>query len=189
MEQHLQFYVTDLRKDRMILGYPWLKIFNPEIDWGAAKMIGQLKVETTTSKAQRTKHNALCLRRIAMEDATPMITSIEELQEHARNSIQSDEIHTGNTREQIWKTTIAQQMAERAYDSSKVNTEETIPPKFAKHKKVFSEQEAKRFPPKRPWDHRINLTNNAPEQINGKIYPLSQKLTSEVDEWIDNMVD
>jgi hypothetical protein len=83
MEQWLQFYVTDLGKDRMILGYPWLKIFNPEIDWGAAKMKGQLKVETTTSKAQRTKHNVLHLRRIAMEDATPMITSIEELQEHA----------------------------------------------------------------------------------------------------------
>jgi hypothetical protein len=80
-------------------------------------------------------------------------------------------------------------MAEKAYNSSKVNTEETIPPKFARHKKVFSEQEAKHFPPKRPWDHRINLTNDAPEQINGKIYLLSQKLTSEVDEWIDNMVD
>jgi hypothetical protein len=189
MEQRLQFYVTDLGKDRMILGYPWLKIFNPEIDWGAARMKGRLKVETTTSKVQRTKHNALRLRRIAMEDATPMITSMEELQEHTWNVVQSDKIHTGNTGEQIRKTTIAQQMAERAYDSSKVNTEERIPPKFARHKKVFSEQEAKRFPPKWPWDHQINLTNDAPEQINGKIYPLLQKLTTEVDEWIDNMVD
>jgi hypothetical protein len=110
-------------------------------------------VETTTSKAQRTKHMALRLRRIATENATPMITSINELQSHAQNIIQSDKIHTSNTREQIQKTTIAQQMAEKAYNSSKVNTEETIPPKFARHKKVFLEQEAKHFPPKRPWDH------------------------------------
>jgi hypothetical protein len=32
MEQCLQFYITDLGKDRMILGYPWLKTFNPQID-------------------------------------------------------------------------------------------------------------------------------------------------------------
>jgi hypothetical protein len=79
-----------------------------------------------------------------------MITSIDELQSHAQNIIKSEEIHTSDTGEQIRKTTIAQQMAEKAYNSSKVNTEETIPPKFARHKKVFSEQEAKRFPPKRP---------------------------------------
>jgi hypothetical protein len=79
MKQRLQFYVTDLRKDRMILEYPWLKIFNPEIDWGAATMKGWLKVETTMSKAQRIKHNVLHLCRIMMEDVTPMITNIEEL--------------------------------------------------------------------------------------------------------------
>jgi hypothetical protein len=131
MEQRLQFYVTNLGKDRMILGYPWLKTFNPEIDWAAAKMKGRLKVETTMSKAQRTKHMALCLCRIATENATPMITNLNELQSHAQNIIQSDEIHTSDTGEQIQKTTIAQQMAEKAYDPTKVNTEETIPPKFA----------------------------------------------------------
>jgi hypothetical protein len=189
MEQRLQFYITDLGKDRMILGYPWLKTFNPEINWAAAKMKGQLKVEATTSKAQCTMHNALCLRWITTANATPMIMNIDELQDHAQKIIQSDKIHTSNVGEQIRKTTVAQQMAEKAYNPTKVNTEETIPPKFLHHKKVFSEQEAKCFPPTRPWDHRINLTNEAPEQINGKIYPLLQKLTTELDEWIDNMVE
>jgi hypothetical protein len=107
MEQCLQFYVTDLGKDRMILGYPWLKTFNPEINWAAAKMKGRLKVETTTSKAQRTKHMALCLCQIMTENATPMITNISELQNHAQNIIQSDEIWTKDSGEQIQKMTIA----------------------------------------------------------------------------------
>jgi hypothetical protein len=173
----------------MILGYSWLKTFNPQIDWAAAKMKGRLKVQTMTSKAQETKHNVLHLRRIAMENATPMITSIDELQSHTQNIIGSYEIHTSNIGEQIQKTTIAQQMAEKAYDPTKVNTEETIPPKFSRHKKVFSEREAARFPPPRPWDHKVKLTNDAPDKINRKIYPLLQKLTMELDKWIDNMTE
>jgi hypothetical protein len=31
-EHRLQFFVMDLGKDRMILGYPWLQQFNPEIN-------------------------------------------------------------------------------------------------------------------------------------------------------------
>jgi hypothetical protein len=29
----LKFLIVDLGKDRIILGYPWLWEFNPEIDW------------------------------------------------------------------------------------------------------------------------------------------------------------
>ena len=33
-EEDLQdFYITSLGKDRLILGYPFLKKFNPQIDW------------------------------------------------------------------------------------------------------------------------------------------------------------
>jgi hypothetical protein len=28
-----RFFVTNLGKDRFIFGYPWLRTFNPEIDW------------------------------------------------------------------------------------------------------------------------------------------------------------
>jgi hypothetical protein len=50
-EQRLQFFITDLGKDWMILGYPWLQQFNPEIDWANATMKERLKVQTTMSKA------------------------------------------------------------------------------------------------------------------------------------------
>jgi len=47
----------------------------------------------------------------------------------------------------IRKTTLAQQMAEKAYDGTKVNTEESVPAAFRRHWKVFSEQEAWQLPP------------------------------------------
>jgi Retroviral aspartyl protease len=36
-----QFYVTNLGQDRVILGYPWLCKFNPEIDWEEGRLIGE----------------------------------------------------------------------------------------------------------------------------------------------------
>ncbi len=42
-----RFYVTNLRSDRMILRYPWLRTFNPDINWPSCKLIGPLvKIET-----------------------------------------------------------------------------------------------------------------------------------------------
>jgi Reverse transcriptase (RNA-dependent DNA polymerase) len=35
------FYVTNLGQDRVILGYPWLWEFNPEIDWEEGQLIGE----------------------------------------------------------------------------------------------------------------------------------------------------
>jgi len=47
----------------------------------------------------------------------------------------------------IRKMTLAQQMAEEAYDATKVNTEEKVPVVFKQHWRIFSEQEAHQLPP------------------------------------------
>jgi hypothetical protein len=80
-------------------------------------------------------------------------------------------------------------MSEKAYDKAKVNTEQMIPVKYQQHAKVFSETEATRFPPPRPWDHQIKLTDDTPTTINSKVYLLPTKLTEALDKWIDNMLE
>jgi hypothetical protein len=35
-----QFFVIGLGGDRIILGYPWLESFNPDVDWLAKKILG-----------------------------------------------------------------------------------------------------------------------------------------------------
>jgi hypothetical protein len=32
-EERLGFYVANLGRDRIILGYPWFKLYNPSFDW------------------------------------------------------------------------------------------------------------------------------------------------------------
>jgi hypothetical protein len=36
-----RFYVTNLGQDHVILGYPWLREFNPDIDWEEGRLIGE----------------------------------------------------------------------------------------------------------------------------------------------------
>ncbi len=37
-KEHMWFLVTDLGKDEVILGYPWLVAFQPKIDWKNATL-------------------------------------------------------------------------------------------------------------------------------------------------------
>src|SRR3984893_1260306 len=141
-EEHLKFYVTNLGRDRMILGFPWLATFNPEINWAEGQIKGpKIQLKTTALVAKEHEEAAVSLRQMVLENVKTM---------------------------RIRKVTIAQQMAEKYHDETKVNTESTIPEEYRCHVKVFSEQEATRFPPSREWDHKITLKPDAPETINPK---------------------
>src|SRR6266568_1573189 len=50
-----------------------------------------------------------------------------------------------------------------------------IPEEYQRHQKVFSDEEAQRFPPEREEDFPIRLRPDAPQKINCKIYPLTPK--------------
>jgi gag-polyprotein putative aspartyl protease len=190
-EQRVQFFVTNLGKDHMILGHLWLRTFNPQINWTKGNLQGKLEISTTAAKQQIGQTHALLARWLTADPEKRHCTTITTLQEaktYMYLVTQCTDISIVPT-EQIRKTTIAQQMSERAYNQAKVNTEQTIPIKYQQHTKVFSETEATRFPPPRPWDHQIKLTNDAPTTINGKVYPLPTKLTEALNKWIDNMLE
>jgi len=39
-QRHLtRFYETSLGEDHIIFGYPWLRTFNPQVDWEKGKVI------------------------------------------------------------------------------------------------------------------------------------------------------
>ena len=53
-----RFYVSDLGKDRFILGYPWFRAFNPDINWTEAKLQGPgIKMETIRHKVMEKARN------------------------------------------------------------------------------------------------------------------------------------
>ena len=66
--------------------------------------------------------------------------------------------------------------------------EVVIPNQYVHFKKVFSEEESKKFPPSQPWDHEIEFKPGAPDAIDCKVYPMSQTEDAALDEFIDEQM-
>src|SRR6266702_562359 len=49
-----------------------------------------------------------------------------------------------------------------------------VPAEYRQFAKIFSEQESKRFPPKRAWDHAIEFKRDAPDAVDCKVYPMNR---------------
>jgi len=74
----------------------------------------------------------------------------------------------------IRKTTTASELAQRAMDHTKKTFEQMVPEQYHRHRKVFDEEASHRFPPKRSWDHAIDLLPNSPKTLDCKVYPLAR---------------
>jgi gag-polyprotein putative aspartyl protease len=155
-QAHQRFFITSLGNDRIILGYPWLEEFNPDIDWSARTMRGaQVQLELQTLAWQNWRQGQATIRLAKMQ---PEWEAGDELI--------------------IAKTHFAQEWAiaekERKGKAPVTVKDLGIPPEYKWHAAVFSEEGAKRFPPAQPEDHAIKLVPDAPGTINCKTYPLTR---------------
>jgi Reverse transcriptase (RNA-dependent DNA polymerase) len=73
--------------------------------------------------------------------------------------------------------------AEQA-DDTEHTWQELVPEKYHQYGKVFSEEESHRFPKRRPWDHAIDLTPDAPQILDCKTYPLAEGQQELLDEFL-----
>jgi len=62
--------------------------------------------------------------------------------------------------------------------------ETKIPQEYAKHSKVFSEEQSQRLPKHTIWDHTIELLLGAPSTMPGCLLPLNQKEIQEVHNFV-----
>jgi hypothetical protein len=85
----------------------------------------------------------------------------------------------------IAKVTMAQQLAEQAADQKVRTWQEIVPQRYHRHGKVFLEQASERFPGPRPWDHAIDLKQDAPTSINCKVYPMAPKEKEEQKKFLE----
>ena len=62
------FFITDLERDPILLGWPWFLHFNPEIDWTSRTVKGEVELETRWLKwwqrAEQVKEATIPLRQI-----------------------------------------------------------------------------------------------------------------------------
>jgi len=85
--------------------------------------------------------------------------------------------------------TIAQKITDSYHTTQTPKADTVIPPEYQRHMKVFSEEEAKWFPPSREWDHHIPLMKDAPKTINQKIFNLPKAEKEAIEDWVQKMLE
>ena len=155
-----KFFITSLGGDCAILGYPWLRMFTPSINWKTGSILGpKIIIETALYKWAREKEIRCIMAAVrannVWEEGDEIICHIAPLPTHAT---------------QEWAI---------ATNKNKQTTNE-LPQQYSCHASLFSEDAARRFPPRWPDDMAVQLKPGAPDIMDSKIYPLT---CAELEEW------
>jgi len=156
-EEKMRFLITDLGIEDVILGYPWLSMFEPQFSWKDGAIDTTLLPVVIKSLDWHTLVLCPTIR------STRIGRTVTEEAKKKIVDILTEESQIGS---------IATDLAIKAEQyMEKVK----VPEKYQHHHHVFSEEVAQCFPPKRPWDHAIDLKLDTPNIIDCKVYPLMQE--------------
>src|SRR6202012_2838085 len=155
----MTFLVTDIGNEDILLGYPWLAEYEPKFSWR----------HTTIDE------NALP---VIIKTIDPQI-QLDEAGKLAIVKILEDT--TMNPPFQIRNT----KATELAIQAKQYTQQTEVPQEYKKFAKLFSEEESQQYPPKRRWDHKIELAKDAPTTLNLKVFPLNQEDDATLRQWLD----
>ena len=161
--EQMRFLITDLGTEDLILGYPWLAVFEPKFQWRDTS----IDVEYLPIIIQSFNWEKICQQ--IQNPINPISESqISRIETTPLSDNEKDQIIQDLLDECGIKTSIASQLAQEVQQYTK---KVEIPKEYKWHWRVFSKEEAHQFPPSRPWDHAIKLKEGTPKAINCKVYP------------------
>jgi len=199
------FYITNLGKDRFILGYPWFRAFTPDIDWANNKLRGpKVGIETThLATAERVK-NWIDKKRqtmsMAKAECKPLIGVTAPEMECGRAEVKRTtaaekfQQNLGVRLQRYKKTKCAKENKRTTATDILTQIKRTHMAADMAHKyveehgtnKVVLPEESNQFPPSRgEADHKIILLDTAPTKFNCKVYPMSQREQEIEDNFLD----
>jgi hypothetical protein len=170
--EKLDFLITDLGSKDIILGLPWLRRINPEVDWdtGTMELPDSLEPDPLSDDSP--------FEKISANHAT------------CRTWIKAGII--SETTNELWCCagfTLSTELAAKANKAkAKKIFEQMVPKEYHKYSKVFSEVDSHRLPQHRPWDHAIDLKPDAPETLKSKVYPIPHNEQGALDKFIEEQL-
>jgi hypothetical protein len=170
--EEMKFLVTDLGEDEIILGYPWLAAFQLEINWKEAVLAEEMQPLIIKTLGLKIDDEVQRVKKAWIRKAEVMATPGEEIYVFRAEH------------EQIRKTSTAAELAIKALPKEEKTWDQIVPSQYHKWKKVFSEEEAKRYLQHQPWDITIDLTEDAPKTMDCKIYPLTLVEQGKLEDYI-----
>jgi len=178
-----RFLVTELGKDKMILRLPWLKQYNPKIDWNTGKVnIDSIHVENTFSRMFMQSVELARMEVIKPRSRPDMEEVFKTLPDNG--PILESLLESSLENKKIWiqaKTSISQGLAHQHIDNK---TKVELPEVYAEYRTIFEKEASERMPEQKAWDHTIDLkTDFIPKDC--KIYPLSPEEQKEQDKFLE----
>jgi hypothetical protein len=193
------FYVTALGGVPVILGHPWLKQHNPEINWKTGEVIMSRCPEgcrVHQIKSSKKQHQTSRSKKKKSKE-TPKPATIEDEEESEPSPGKDSEsfpwLEEGDrvmrvvfsSQELRATSTISTRLAEAA-NKNRLNQSlrDTVPLPYHKFKEVFLKESFDELPARKKWDHVIELIPGAKE-FSTKLYPMSPGEQDELDKFLD----
>jgi Retroviral aspartyl protease len=179
--------ITGLGKQKIILGYPWFKQVNPDINWKERTLVWRNKKD---KKAQESK--AIVEEEIDPEDwKNHTVNTIEELDdEQLGNAVLLSFIE--EVKSEVWinaKTGIAMELAIKENEKkADLSVKELVPEDLHGYLNVFDDNMANRFPESNVWDHKIDMKEGF-EPKSFKNYNLTPEEQKELDKFLDKNLE
>ena len=199
------WYVADIGKEDIIFGVPWVRSYNPTINWATGKISFNNKqiVQQQRIRTYRQTHdppsgtlwglapvesiNDLAL---AFTETTIVDPLDDEILTHNPDKVIDYLLRLAKQKpQQVNKTNVSTEIAIEASKHQKKKTlDEILPTYLEEYREVFEKEAADRFPPERPWDHAIDLKEDyvpTKKENWGKIYPLAKTEHEELQKFIE----
>ena len=187
------FAVCDLGDKAAIIGHTWLFRHNPEVDWqtGEVKFTrcpSQCHVGIRDAKKQKQVKKKVMRRgklpTLVQEEPEEPEVDMEQVPEYEEGDrlflsflSPKEEVNAGST--------VSQKLAEsHKQDWGKRTFEEIVPKQYHEFKGIFSKESFDQLPPRKPWDHAIELKPGS-DPHRCKIYPLSPNEQVELDAFLE----
>ena len=155
----IELMILQLSKPRVILGMPWLKKWNPRINWN------HLSMTLPSSPRSHIPYHARYLSLDADHELFQLFSSLSPAKDGW--SLHEYRLLAGGLDKQINKVTISMQLAQ-----AEKPKEIPVPNFCTDFTDVFSEKTYNILPPHRPFDHTIELKDSFVPKI-AKVYPLN----------------
>jgi hypothetical protein len=176
-EEKMCFLVTDLGNEDLILGYPWLAMFEPQFNWQNSVVdTAHLPIIVQSLNWRKGRFRPVVARMVAGQ----RVASAPPRLSHTNKLAILQELQQKCTHARGISTNLA---AEAGQHTKPV----AVPAEYQRHVQVFSEEESRRFPPVRSWDHAINFKPGSPESLNCKVYATMPREWTNLCGWLDDM--
>jgi site-specific DNA-cytosine methylase len=179
--------MTGLGKQKVILGYPWFKQTNLDINWKECTLTWRTEQDEKKPTPKPTIENE-----IDPEDwKNHTVNLIEELDdEQIGNAVLFSYIEEAKSN--VWinaKTGIAMELAIKENEKkADLPVENLIPEDLHNFLDVFDDNKANRFPESNMWDHKIDMKEGF-EPKSFKNYNLTPEEQKELDKFLDKNLE